>query len=102
MTNQGTRKKEFGSVAAVFADAGGVHTQIPEPRSRNSPNLARADRLAKEMREADKRGKDLGFTTEELAFYDALEVNDSCQSRRLICIIICFTSIYLRSKSFSY
>jgi len=33
--------------------------------------------LAKEMREADKRGKDLGLTTDELAFYDALEVNDS-------------------------
>ncbi len=33
--------------------------------------------LAKQMREADKRGEDLGFTTEELAFYDALEVNDS-------------------------
>jgi type I restriction enzyme R subunit len=33
--------------------------------------------LAKQMREADKRGEKLGFTTEELAFYDALEVNDS-------------------------
>jgi len=33
--------------------------------------------LAKQMREADKRGEELGFTTEELAFYDALEVNDS-------------------------
>src|SRR6267143_1594478 len=33
--------------------------------------------LAKRMREADKRGEDLGFTTEELAFYDALEINDS-------------------------
>jgi type I restriction enzyme R subunit len=33
--------------------------------------------LAKEMREAAKRGEKLGFTDEELAFYDALEVNDS-------------------------
>lgn len=33
--------------------------------------------LAKEMREANKRGEDLGFTEDELAFYDALEVNDS-------------------------
>ncbi len=33
--------------------------------------------LAKEMREAAKRGETLGFTDEELAFYDALEVNDS-------------------------
>lgn len=33
--------------------------------------------LAKHMREADKRGEKLGLTEEELAFYDALEVNDS-------------------------
>jgi hypothetical protein len=33
--------------------------------------------LAKQMREANKRGEDLGFSDEELAFYDALEVNDS-------------------------
>ena len=33
--------------------------------------------LAREMREADKRGEDLGLSEEELAFYDALEVNDS-------------------------
>lgn len=34
-------------------------------------------KLAKEMREADKRGERLGLTEEELAFYDALETNDS-------------------------
>jgi len=34
-------------------------------------------RLAKEMREAEQRGEKLGLTTEELAFYDALETNDS-------------------------
>jgi type I restriction enzyme R subunit len=34
-------------------------------------------RLAKEMREANKRGEKLNLTEEELAFYDALEVNDS-------------------------
>jgi type I restriction enzyme R subunit len=33
--------------------------------------------LAKEMREANRRGENLGLTDEELAFYDALEVNDS-------------------------
>ena len=33
--------------------------------------------LAKEMREADQRGEELGLTEEELAFYDALETNDS-------------------------
>lgn len=33
--------------------------------------------LAKEMRQARNRGADLGLTDDELAFYDALEVNDS-------------------------
>jgi type I restriction enzyme R subunit len=33
--------------------------------------------LAREMREADKRGEALGLSEEEVAFYDALETNDS-------------------------
>jgi type I restriction enzyme R subunit len=33
--------------------------------------------LAKDMRAAQKRGEDLGLSSDELAFYDALEVNDS-------------------------
>jgi len=33
--------------------------------------------LAKEMRKANERGKTLGLTDDELAFYDALEANDS-------------------------
>ena len=33
--------------------------------------------LARQMREADRRGEDLGLSEDELAFYDALEVNDS-------------------------
>ncbi|MBI3072795.1 MAG: type I restriction endonuclease subunit R [Deltaproteobacteria bacterium] len=33
--------------------------------------------LAREMREADRRGEKTGLTPDELAFYDALEVNDS-------------------------
>ena len=34
-------------------------------------------RLAQEMREAGARGVELGLSEEELAFYDALETNDS-------------------------
>ncbi len=34
-------------------------------------------KLAKEIREADKRGEKLGLSEDELAFYDALETNDS-------------------------
>jgi type I restriction enzyme R subunit len=33
--------------------------------------------LAKQMRAANARGEELGFSEEELAFYDALETNDS-------------------------
>ena len=33
--------------------------------------------LAKQMRQADTRGKDLGLSQDEVAFYDALETNDS-------------------------
>ena len=33
--------------------------------------------LAKDMREADARGEHLGLSEDELAFYDALETNDS-------------------------
>jgi phage repressor protein C with HTH and peptisase S24 domain len=34
-------------------------------------------KLAKKMREETKRGDDLGLSEDEIAFYDALEVNDS-------------------------
>jgi len=33
--------------------------------------------LAKDVKEADKRGEKLNLTEDELAFYDALEINDS-------------------------
>jgi type I restriction enzyme R subunit len=33
--------------------------------------------LARELRDADRRGEELGLSEEELAFYDALETNDS-------------------------
>ncbi len=33
--------------------------------------------LAKQMREADRRGEELGLSADEVAFYDALETNDS-------------------------
>jgi type I restriction enzyme R subunit len=39
--------------------------------------IAELVQLAKDMREAHERGEHLGLTDEEIAFYDALEVNDS-------------------------
>jgi type I restriction enzyme R subunit len=42
--------------------------------------IAELIELAKQMREAQKRGESLGLTDDEVAFYDALEVNDSAVS----------------------
>jgi len=39
--------------------------------------IAELIELAKEIRQAQSRGEDLGLTEDEVAFYDALEVNDS-------------------------
>jgi type I restriction enzyme, R subunit len=39
--------------------------------------IAELIELAKQMREGHKRGEKLGLTDDEVAFYDALEVNDS-------------------------
>ncbi len=39
--------------------------------------VAQLVELAKEMRAARDRGEQLGLTDDEIAFYDALEVNDS-------------------------
>jgi type I restriction enzyme R subunit len=39
--------------------------------------IAELIELAKQMREGQKRGQNLGLTDDEVAFYDALEVNDS-------------------------
>jgi len=39
--------------------------------------IAELIQLAQNMREGNKRGADLGLTDDEVAFYDALEVNDS-------------------------
>ncbi len=46
---------------------------IPEP----AQVIEELIQLAKEMREASARGEELGLSEDELAFYDALETNDS-------------------------
>ena len=38
--------------------------------------------LAKDMRAAGARGEQLGLSEDELAFYDALETNESATARR--------------------
>ncbi len=47
------------------------------PYSSNSSVTEELISLAKDMSEASRRGEDLGLSDDEVAFYDALEVNDS-------------------------
>ena len=46
--------------------------------------------LAKELMEEKEKGKELGLTSEELAFYDALSkpenINDFCENEQLIAL----------------
>ena len=53
---------------------------LGEVRGMEHRNLA-VELLAREMRKAGERGEQLGLSDDELAFYDALETNDSaCKS----------------------
>jgi type I restriction enzyme, R subunit len=42
--------------------------------------LKNLSNLAKDIKEADRKGEDLGLDFREFAFYSALEVNDSAVS----------------------
>ena len=52
--------------------------------------------LAKELREAHFRGDELGLTEDELAFYDALETNDSAIA---VWVIKCFVKLLVSSST---
>ncbi|HEX9047532.1 MAG TPA: DUF3387 domain-containing protein, partial [Verrucomicrobiae bacterium] len=73
-----TRSKKYLVQARSFADM--LEATIRRYQNRTieaAQVIAELIELAKEMREADKRGEDLGLNSDESAFYDALEVNDS-------------------------
>jgi len=73
-----TRKKRNIVQARSFAEM--LEKSIRAYQNRSIETAALIEeliKLAKEMREADRRGEDLGLSEEELAFYDALETNDS-------------------------
>ena len=70
-------REEPGAGPLVRRDAGEGDPALPEPLDRDGQVIEELIELAKEMREAHQRGEDLGLTEDELAFYDALEVNDS-------------------------
>ena len=58
---------------ATRLDPDGKIASIVEILKANKRNIE----LAKEMKQAHRRGENLGLSEDELAFYDALEVNDS-------------------------
>ena len=73
-----TRSKRYLVQARSFADM--LEATIRRYQNRTieaAQVIAELIALAQEMREADKRGEHLGLSSDERAFYDALEVNDS-------------------------
>lgn len=62
---------------AFFQAVKAVLTKSVGDGKRSPAEVEFAIRLAKEMREANRRGEKLGLMEDEVAFYDALEVNDS-------------------------
>ena len=55
----------------------GRYVGAEEIEDDGEPFQQKMTHLAKQMRQADTRGKDLGLSQDEVAFYDALETNDS-------------------------
>jgi type I restriction enzyme R subunit len=69
-----TRRRKNVVQARSFAE---LLEQVIRRYQSRAVEAAQLIALAKEMREADRRGESLGLSEEELAFYDALETNDS-------------------------
>jgi len=71
------RRKNLVQSRSFEAMLRDVLKRYNEQKESASKIINRLIELAKEMREAQERGEELGLTDDELAFYDALEVNDS-------------------------
>jgi len=73
-----TRSKKFLIQARSFAEMLEASLRRYQNRAIETAQvIEELITLAKAMRQADKRGDKLGLTEDEVAFYDALEVNDS-------------------------
>ena len=73
-----SRKRRNVVQARSFAEM--LETAIRRYRNRSvaaAQVIEELIELAREMRQAGERGEELGLTDDELAFYDALETNDS-------------------------
>ena len=58
-------------------DSSGWTAIIRRARIHNTAEITELIAMARDLREADRRGVELGLADDEVAFYDALEVNDS-------------------------
>jgi type I restriction enzyme R subunit len=73
-----TRKKKYLVQSRSFAELLEQTLKRYQNRSIETATvIAELVKIAREMREGQRRGEDLGLTEDEVAFYDALEVNDS-------------------------
>lgn len=73
-----TRSKQNAVQARVFSEL--LEQAVRKYQNRaieTAQIIEEMIQLAKQMKEADRRGEELGLTSDEVAFYDALEVNDS-------------------------
>ena len=72
------RKKERRTGEIIRRDAGADPPPLPKPGTVEAAQvIEELIQLARELREANARGEKLGLSEDELAFYDALETNDS-------------------------
>ena len=71
-------RKNLVQARLVRRDARGGDAALPEPKAIETAQvIEELIELAKELRDADRRGEELGLTDDELAFYDALAANES-------------------------
>ena len=69
--------RQRGAGALLCGDAGADPAPLSEPGHRGGAGHRGAYRARQEYARADARGERLGLSEDELAFYDALETNDS-------------------------
>jgi hypothetical protein len=66
-----------GEIPVVLGAAGEVDTEVSEPGDSGSASDRRTDRPSQANARGVRKGEALGLSEDEVAFYDALEVNDS-------------------------
>ena len=77
LPDQPPSAEERGAGAVVRGGAGASHPALPEPSGGGSAGHRGADRAGEGNAGGGPAGEQLGLSEEELAFYDALETNDS-------------------------